>query len=260
MSAKWLLLSLFLIGCGAQQAPVIAAELPAGPEGTRLWQAALHELALLRGRYAPAAPYTINLSLTLRQPQLGVSMRARGAVAVVPSKALRMILLGPGGTTALDLWLCGDAFRFAVPALDLLRRGDQSSPRKQRRGLPVDFLRWWFLRPLRGRLLHVLPWSDGKRWMLRDDAHWVRLLSSASGALEIRRRASDELETLRVDGPGCGRVLYQQRSTGLHIEVECESLRSGEQAPPAKAFADPDDPTKACVAGRSDPAEVMRSD
>jgi len=216
-------------------------------------------LAQLRSQYAPTAPYTINLSLKLRQAQLGVSLRARGAVAVVPSEALRMILLGPGGTTALDLWLCRDAFRFAVPAIDLLRRGDRRSPKSERRGLPVDFLRWWFLRPLRGRLLHVLPWAGGKRWMLRDDTHWVRLLSVPSGALSVRRRTFDELEmldeleTLQVDRPGCGHVSYRQRSTGLLIEVDCESVRDGDQAPPAKAFADPDDPTKPCLSGGVEP-------
>ena len=46
-------------------------------------------------------------------------LQARGAVAMDPAAGdLRMILLGPGGATAIDLWMHGDAYRFVVPALD----------------------------------------------------------------------------------------------------------------------------------------------
>ena len=81
-------------------------------------------LSNLRRSLRGVGPHTLRLAVKLREPFTGRTMEARGAVALSPPSALRMILLGPGGTTALDLWARDDEFRFAVPAIDLLRRGD----------------------------------------------------------------------------------------------------------------------------------------
>ena len=62
-----------------------------------------------------------------------------------------MILVGPGGTTALDVWVTKDRFRFAVPAIKLEKRGGVDPA--EAKGLPIGMLRWWFLSPLAGRLL-----------------------------------------------------------------------------------------------------------
>jgi hypothetical protein len=192
-------------------------------------------------------PYSMNVTLELEQKQLQKRMRARGAVAVMPPHALRMILLGPGGTTALDLWVCGEEFRFAVPAIDLERRGDANTPRSELRGLPVDFLRWWFLRPLGGQLLSFFEQPGGsRRFVLRDDAHVVdlRLGAGPDHALSVRRATLHEEEGVTATRSRCGEVTYFQRSTGIDIDVHCEKLNT--TVPPARAFADPDDPQRMC--------------
>ncbi len=227
--------------------------LPQGREGWLAWRAAHAEVAALRDRLRPKAGYTMNVALTLEQVQLGQRIRARGAVAVRPPDALRMILLGPGGTTALDLWICGDEFRFQIPAIDLLRRGDATTPSAELRGMPVDFLRWWFLRPLAGQLLaFVDDESAGRSYLIGDGDRVVELGETGlpGGALDdplqvVRRSIHDE-ERLIIDGAACGQVKYAQRSTGIELEVQCEKRNVA--PPPLRAFADPDDLDRGCGA------------
>ena len=241
------------LGCQPERQAITAA-LPPGREGWLAWRAAHAEVAALRQQLQPPAAYTMNVTLALDQPQLGQRVRARGAVAVRPPDALRMILLGPGGTTALDLWICEDEFRFAIPAIDLLRRGDGTTPPAELRGLPVDFLRWWFLRPLAGQLLaFVDDPAAGRRYLLSDGDRVVALTRQrgeplAGGAtaplLRVSRRSVYDEETLLIDGARCGEVQYAQRSTGIELEVHCEKVNVA--PPPSRAFADPDDPSRGC--------------
>lgn len=207
------------------------------------WKAARARLASIR---AQITPRTLRVALALREPITGRVLEARGALAVAPPASLRMILLGPGGTTALDLWIQGDRYRFAVPAIDLLKRGDAASPREARRGLPVDFLRWWLLHPAEGRLLWAARAASIDRLLLRDGAAIVDLRVDDSGAVSARRttwtslptrHAVDE-ETVEAERIGCGKVRYHQASTGLEVTVRCEGE---ELAPPSpRAFVDPD--------------------
>ena len=211
------------------------------------WRAARDRLAELQRE--ASTPRTLRISLVLREPMTGRTLEARGAVAIAPPSALRMILLGPGGTTALDLWLDRDRFRFAVPAIDLLRRGDASTPRASLRGLPIDFLRWWLLRPATGALLWAAEEDGASRLRLRDGAAIIDLRAAFGGRIEARRttwakalpeaplRLIDE-ETVASDRIGCAEVRYQQASTGLEVTVRCE----GEDLSPPnpRAFSDPD--------------------
>lgn len=237
---------LSMVSCLASCTPAPRpTALSLGPTGIAEWRAARAHVGELASRHRPAEPYSMNLILELDQPHLGRRMRARGAVAVRPPEALRMILLGPGGTTALDLWVCRDEFRFAVPAIDLERRGDARTPDEELRGLPVAFLSWWFLRPFDGRLL---SFSDadarGRRFVIADGADVIHLLEFSSkaerGRLSVERLSNGDEESMDVDAARCGTVRYRQRSTGLDIEVRCESLNA--KPPPARAFADPDAP------------------
>jgi hypothetical protein len=207
------------------------------------WQAARARLTSLR---AQVTPRTLRVALALREPVSGRVLEARGALAIDPPASLRMILLGPGGTTALDLWIQGDRFRFAVPAIDLLKRGDGSSPRAARRGLPVDFLRWWLLRPAGGRLLWAAREASSDRLVLRDGEAIVDLRVDDGGAVTARRttwtssptpHVLDD-ETVNAARVGCGEVRYRQASTGLEVTVRCEGE---EPSPPnPRAFIDPD--------------------
>lgn len=240
-----------LAGCLTPPAPPATA-LPPLPDPTiQEWQRARRTLAALQA--TAAAPRTRRIALTLWEPRTGRVLSARGALAVLPPRALRMILLGPGGTTALDLWVDGDRYRFAVPAIDVQKRGDLRAPREERRGLPVDFLAFWLLRPASGRLLwHERAHArgvDGDRFVIRDGAAIVDLVAFAGGHVEARRatwsapgsdgalpRLLDE-ETVSAGGPGCAEVRYHQRSTGLDVTVICEEETLGE--PPARALAEP---------------------
>jgi hypothetical protein len=211
------------------------------------WRAARARLAAIRRE--TASPRTLRVSLALTEPVTGRTLEARGAVAIAPPDALRMILLGPGGTTALDLWIHRDRFRFAVPAIDLLRRGDATTPRVSMRGLPIDFLRWWLLGPATGTLLWAERHGRADRLLLRAGFAIIDLRVGDSGGIKARRalwtagsatepRRLIEEEAIEADRFGCAKVRYWQRSTGLSVTVRCE----GEEfaAPNPRAFVDPD--------------------
>ncbi|MEZ4441765.1 MAG: hypothetical protein R3B72_21875 [Polyangiaceae bacterium] len=220
-----LLVGVAAAGCAAP-ATIAAPDLAS-------WREARRELAALRDHWAPAVSKTLEVSLDFGFA--GRHLAARGAVAV-GEDALRMILLGPGGATALDLWICGDRFRYEVPALDQTRRGrvGEEGP-----GLPVAFLRRWFLGRLEGRLLSYADDPEGRRYVLRDGDDVAHLWGDER---RLRARRGDDL--IEATGAGCGEVRYRHLATDLAVDVVCE--RVGANPPPARAFADPDDPTRSC--------------
>lgn len=267
--AAVLVCALLVVGCGGVSPRRAETPLPAGCDvsadpgargpSTHAWRHAKRRLAELRSSLGGSAPHTLRLAVKLREPFTGRVMDARGAVALSPPSALRMILLGPGGTTALDLWANEDRFRFAVPAIDLLRRGDAATPRDQMRGLPVDFLTWWLLRPAYGSLLWYARAGAADRFVLRDGPAIVELCALDEGGVVARRTTwsakgrgdgasaarvepilLDE-ETVTATRRGCGPVRYTQASTGLSVGVECEGEET-ERAPNPRAFVDPDAP------------------
>lgn len=221
------------------------------------WRGARRRLGVLREQAKGAGARTLRIRLALREPHAGRMLEARGAVAIAPSLdagssteppgALRMILLGPGGTTALDLWARGHQFRFEIPALGLLRRGDATTSRAALRGLPVSFLRWWLLRPASGELLWYERVGATDRYVLRDGDAIIELAAREGGPIAARRstwhdglerRLLDE-EVVIAERVGCGTVRYAQASTGLLVTVRCEGEEQG-RSPDPRAFADPD--------------------
>lgn len=188
-----------------------------------------------------------NVRLELSAPFMPAAIEARGAVAMDPEAGdLRMILLGPGGATAIDLWMHGPRYRFDVPAIEKTLRGDAGTKVEQKKGLPVDFLGWWMLHPLRGEVLVADLDDRGLSFVLRDRVGeavaYVDAELAPAGTFHATRTtwAGDEKideETLSASSLGCGRVEYTQASTSLHVVAECE----GESPDvPAKAFVDPD--------------------
>lgn len=227
------LLSFALAGCAVEKAGPPALDPAAFVE-------ARARLASLT-RDIPAER-TEKISLTIEAPYIPAGISARGAVAVRAPDSLRMILLGPGGTTAMDLWSRGERFRFAVPAIDRTIVGDAGTPMEEKRGLPVDFLRWWMLRPLGGRLLAARR-VGGDLEVLLDDGGRVTTatLKDDGTVLAHRRWWSDERgvvdeEWLEATGLGCATVRYRQKSTSLSVVAVCESRRDGASA---KAFEEP---------------------
>ncbi len=227
-----------------------AAE-PPWPTGTE-WEAARARLAALR-EAQPEHPYGIVVRVTLKEPRSGRSFSARGALAVDPHHALRMILLGPGGTTALDAWVTPDAYRFEVPPIGLLRRGGELGDP----ALPVAFFRWWFLAPAEGRLLASyagpsleLPDFEacrGRWFVLRRGASTVTLcdteLAGPALAILASQRTRNRTERVSFHGqslsprPG-DRAAYVDARSGVRADVEVESCDP--ESPDPIAFLDPD--------------------
>lgn len=210
---------------------------------------------------APRTRHKQTVRLELSAPFMPSSIRARGAVAMDPRAGdLRMILLGPGGGTAVDLWMHEDAYRFVVPAMNRTMRGDAATPVAAKKGLPVDFLGWWMLHPLRGELLFVEERDGALSFVLRDRQRstiaYVDATLAADGAFEATRttwageQKVDE-ETLKASGLGCARVEYTQASTELRVVAECE-VESADV--PDKAFADPDAPPPTAPPSAEPPA------
>jgi hypothetical protein len=215
------------------------ARLPVKPVSQATWAEARSELALMRSR-APDKPYVQLIRVALREPRSGRVLEGRGAVAVDPHRAMRMVLLGPGGRTALDIWVTKDAWRFAVPTLEIVRRGRRGEVTYD---LPIGFFRWWFLGPLEGRLLTAD--ADGRReWVLRDGGATVILHQLGARHFVALRREDRDLDRLewvaRSLRPASGdRARYLQPSTGLEVDVLVESLAP--DPPDPAAFVDPDD-------------------
>jgi hypothetical protein len=175
----------------------------------------------------------MRLALDLETPG-GAVVRGRGALAVAAPHALRMVLLGPGGTTAMDLWVCRDAFRLGL--LDRVARGDVArASAEELRGLPVALLGWWLLMPLAGSL----QWADedarGWRWLVRDSGGWWRV-GAAGDRVSIERGSGPGHERLEADLVPCGVAAYER--AGVRMRVRCEERIDA--PPPAAAFADPD--------------------
>jgi hypothetical protein len=251
------------LGCGPAPARPVALAWP----HTADLRAGKARLAQLRATALGDGPRTLRLALELREPFRGRVMEARGAVAIAPEPsgkagALRMILLGPGGTTALDLWANGDRFRFAVPAIELLRRGDAATPPSELRGLPVGFLRWWMLRPASGELVWYEREAAADRFVLRDGPAWVDLRLADGGAIEAVRttwakEGGEDVvvveERVEATGVDCASARYVTRiplggdgRTGLplDIRIRCEGADRA-RAPNPRAFEDPDAPADA---------------
>jgi hypothetical protein len=247
-----LLLSAFaLAGCG--KAPlarspyeIITRDPPADvatkvPEVTAYeWSVARERLAGLR-RGLPERAYVERVRLAISDPRTGRRYEARGAVALSPDRAARMMLVGPGGTTALDVWVTKDRFRFVVPAIHLKKRGGTDPA--EARGLPIGMLRWWFLSPLAGRVLMARSTPSESAWLLRYGSATVTLRSDGKRFIALRREG-DTLEGIEWVSRGMvpqngARGQYIEGRFGIRVEVVVEEVLTNEPDP--EAFADPDE-------------------
>jgi len=214
------------------------------------WSLSRARLNALRAEL-PRTPYVEHVRVRITDPRTKSSYEARGAVAISPGSTVRMILLGPAGTTALDLWVREDRFRFAVPAIHLEKRG--ATLPELTRGLPVGFFRWWFLSPLSGRLLAAHSRPDETSFLLKDDRAIVTVRAGSSELIALRREGENveriswlpcTLDRFQVESrikPCAGaRGRYTDERTGLVVDVVVEDVAP---APPdPAAFDDPDEP------------------
>ncbi len=152
-----------------------------------------------------------------------------------------MILVGPGGATAIDVWATKAAWRFAVPPLAIHRRGGSEDDPT----LPVGFLRWWFLAPVDGTLLTSVASEQGLRLILRSDDSIIDLVEreGESGRTMVASRRAPGLSD-RVEFHGASftpspgdRATYDEEPSGVHVEVVVEDAAD---TPDPEAFVDPD--------------------
>lgn len=221
------------------------------------WSAATRALGRLRS-LRRRSPYVASISMTLTDRPSGRVVDGRGAIAVDGgAKALRMILVGPGGTTLLDAWATPWRWRVAVPALDIVRRGGADEPND----LPIGFLRWWFFAPFEGTLFGARVSSAAGSgvasrggvptpsvWLLRQAGAVVdvrRGQCPGGEALLVTRRTLSRVESVEECGanvelgptPGDA-VVYADERRGLRVAIQVEAIESS--TPDPEAFRDPD--------------------
>ncbi len=225
----------------------IIAKDPAVPVAARVpdvtqaeWSLARERLSRLR-RGQPGRPFVERVRLAITDPRTGKRYEARGAVAISPGHAARMMLVGPGGTTALDVWVTKDRFRFSVPAIKLQKRGGTDPA--DARGLPIGMLRWWFLSPLAGRLLLARSSDVESAWILRDGLGTVTLRGDGRRFVALRREG-ETLEGIEWISRGLlpeagARGRYIEGRFGLRVDVVVEEVLPTEPDP--DAFLDPDE-------------------
>lgn len=233
-----------LAGCARSAPPT-----PAPDVSQAEWTLSRARLAAARGRQ-PRTAYAERVRVAFTEPITKKRYQARGALAVDPDRAARMILLGPGGTTAIDVWVTRDRFRVAVPALHFERRGGNDP--EAARGLPVGMLRWWFLAPLSGRLLLARSSERESSFLLRDGDAIVMVRTDGQRFVAARRHeglAEAISWTSSASGPADGHGQYVDGASGLRVEVYVEEVMT--EAPDPEAFAEPESETAAAHGGTS---------
>lgn len=214
------------------------------------WKEARAEVARLR-ETVPSAPRVEQVRVAFRGPS-GIGFDGRGAIAVAPGRALRMILLGPGGRTALDVWATPDRYRLAVPDLSILERGGAAAPAH----LPIELFREWFLTPLSGRLLAAGHAGARTIYLVRSPRQVLELdlTPQAPGcgvryALRKHSPGNDEIVEWISEGPPTlvpsvgSRVVFTRPAMGIRVTVEIEEL--GTEPPSPEAFEEPTDDANA---------------
>lgn len=158
----------------------------------------------------------------------GPSQRGRGFVAVRHPSDVRMQLLGPGGLTALDVWIAGPHDRMVIPAISRVEQDSGGAP-----GRPHGFLRWWLLAPLSGRVLWVEP--DGHILLRALDGALVSIRLD-HGRMRATRTTPNDVEHLDAELVACGRATWRSERADVAVAITCEA--EGPPAP-AKAFEEP---------------------
>ncbi len=184
---------------------------------------------------------TEEIGITLEAPLLPGAIRARGAIAVAPGRAARLVMIGPGGTTAADLWMDRERHRLAIPVRDEIVRGKRGEPL---RGIPIELFRTWFLEPLAGELLDASIDGDVLHAVLRTPEATVFVRALRQGELRLERvpRTVEEgprdVEVIVARrGTECARVTYERPRVGVRAEIVCSARRASIVE---KALLDPD--------------------
>jgi hypothetical protein len=156
---------------------------------------------------------------------------ARGAVAVGPPERLRMILVGPGGGTAVDLWSGPDRERVRAPTLD---HAPDAVRARALAVLPVPLLRWWLLAPLTGELAWAERRPGRLAILLTEPGRTTTVELHDDGRVTLVRRTFDDAswpprreERVEATGPGCASLRLASSATSTSLAITCESSRLG---------------------------------
>lgn len=222
------LLVLAVAGCASAGEPAV------NPTQAQ-WDEGLRRLEALRATF-PKTAYTQPVTVDFREPYTRRRFEGRGAVGVDPGRAMRMILVGPAGEPALDVWVTRDAWRMSVPAIHLVRRGGRDAPD----GMPIGFFRSWFIDPLGGNLLAIGRDDD---LVVRDHEGGTLDVSDVSfaprPAAHVRRRKGRATERFAFAlGKDGGTASYVSESTKLAVEVKLGPVQK--DPPDPQAFEDPE--------------------
>lgn len=176
----------------------------------------------------------------------GFTMTARGMLAVEPGRALRMVLLGPTGSTAVDLWITPTAWRVSVPAANIEHRGTSDEGARW----PVGFFRSWLLSPLSGRLVAGAATPTTRTWVLRSpgagevlDCAWQDGCASIRSVRYTSMRAATRVERvsfrgLEVTKPSPGdEMIYEDTSEAIRVHVRVLAVSS--EPPEREVFEEP---------------------
>ncbi|MBX3217313.1 MAG: hypothetical protein KF850_35105 [Labilithrix sp.] len=208
--------------------------------GQAEWTLSRERLGRMRSAL-PKRPYVGRVKIGVVDPRTGKVYQARGAVAVSPDRAARLVLLGPGGTTAMDVWVTRERYRLSIPSINLEQRGGVDLAGA--RGLPIGFLRWWFVSPLEGKLVLARSNKHESVFLLRDGGATVTLRTDGERFIAIRREGG-RLDGLDWSGRGLApragaRGRYIDGEWGLRVDVLVEDVLDEEPDP--EAFLDPDE-------------------
>lgn len=234
-----LLAALLLCGCGGGPRAKLpdSPRVPAGEVRAGVVPPA--ELASLLKR--PRSIVKQELTIGIRDLISGRGFEGRGVVVVEPKHALRMILLGPGGTTAMDVWIVDGKFRVAIPAIERVVRGDASTPRSTMRGMPIDLL-WRLLVDPFGDVAYARKSGDTlTTWMRRGEIRerspggmraWFYDKGTLTGFATGQESVVD-------DAIVPSRVEYVGTDPAMEVRVVSTSAVTMTEVSPA-VFADPD--------------------
>lgn len=208
------------------------------------WDEARARLNRLRAAL-PHRPYAQPVTVDFFEPRSRRHFDGRGAVGVDPGHAMRMILVGPAGEPALDVWVTKGAWRLVVPAIRLVRRGGAETPS----GSPVGFFRSWFVDPLGGTLLALGPaagsaeggttQTGARELIVRNPfGGTLHVLDADAGetlrSIRVRRRSGAHTESFSYAG---GHASYRDETSGLTVEVTLGPVQR--DPPDPEAFRDP---------------------
>jgi hypothetical protein len=241
-------LAALLAGCGDPQWPAPNAA---------TWPTYVALLDQLRDQVRPASPWAATLGFRAFDSHSGRTIEGRGALAVAPGSAARLVLVGPAGATVLDAWITREQWRVAVPQAHMVERGGTRSPTD----LPVGFLHWWFVAPLSGTLVAATFTKTGLAWLLHDGPAHVELrkwfCDDKRMLLEATRRQPGKKERAtecRTEGAAItvgDRASYDDLTNGLHVDVEVQAVAA--TPPDPDAFRDPETPIASAPGAGEEP-------